>query len=279
MEVYEIHPFVRYAAAGKAESRNVCWLAAGDCRLFYIVRGNGSFETAKMSVKLSPGGVIYLPSDCAFLLRGSGTGISYFCVHFDFTPSHAHIRTPLELVTKEDYLKLKITEHAPAGDFEKPLFSAAVPDAGEKIAAIQSEFEKAEKYSPAVCSALLTELLVDLVRNREEKEDDAKRLVGRVIAYFKEHMSENPDNETVARAFDYHPYYLSSIFKEKTGTTMHRYFLKLKCEAAAELLLTSDFSVGEIAESCGFENVSHFSSAFTRYTGASPSQFRQKKFQ
>jgi ABC-type sugar transport system ATPase subunit len=63
-------------------------------------------------------------------------------------------------------------------------------------------------------------------------------------------------------------------FKQQTGLSPHRYFLKQKIELAKELLLFSDLEVKEVAERIGFADPYYFSRVFKEWTGASPAQFR-----
>ena len=66
---------------------------------------------------------------------------------------------------------------------------------------------------------------------------------------------------------------LKRIFNKYSGTSIHKYFLKLKMKTAAELL-ASGFSVTEIAEKLGFGSQAYFSAAFKRETGISPSKVK-----
>jgi AraC-like DNA-binding protein len=61
-----------------------------------------------------------------------------------------------------------------------------------------------------------------------------------------------------------------SVYRESPA----RYIRKKKIERAKELLLTSDFSIGEIADQVGYKDVSHFSKSFQFLTGTSPTNFR-----
>ena len=56
----------------------------------------------------------------------------------------------------------------------------------------------------------------------------------------------------------------------------NEYLGKLRLEIAEGLLLNTNFSLGEIAEKCGFYDLSHFSKAFKRKRGLTPSEYRGK---
>lgn len=52
-----------------------------------------------------------------------------------------------------------------------------------------------------------------------------------------------------------------------------KYLTQLRIEYAKELLITGRYSIGEIAEMCGFENVYYFSTVFKKHTGIPPSKY------
>jgi AraC family transcriptional regulator len=49
---------------------------------------------------------------------------------------------------------------------------------------------------------------------------------------------------------------------------------RLRMEHAKRLLCSTANSITDLAFQCGYENPSHFASAFRRWTGTSPSDYR-----
>jgi AraC family transcriptional activator of pyochelin receptor len=66
-------------------------------------------------------------------------------------------------------------------------------------------------------------------------------------------------------------------FKELFKTTVFSYVRKLRMEYAQRLLLDSSRSVDEVAQALGYEHPQHFSIAFKKYTGRTPSSLHHKK--
>ena len=69
-----------------------------------------------------------------------------------------------------------------------------------------------------------------------------------------------------ARMFD--------MFKAQTGLTPNDYLQRLRVEKAQEQLRQGDLTVTDIALANGFSSGQYFSTVFTRYTGVSPTDFR-----
>lgn len=67
-------------------------------------------------------------------------------------------------------------------------------------------------------------------------------------------------------------------FKRYTNCTPHEYLLSYRLRQSKQLLSTSSKSMEEIAEICGFNSASHFSRAFKKQEGKTPSEFRNMEF-
>lgn len=105
-----------------------------------------------------------------------------------------------------------------------------------------------------------------------------QRYMDRVIAFMQDHLTENLSIEDMASAAGLSRYYFNRLFTQQTGVSPHRYFNNLRIQRARLLLHTTDESVAQIAEACGFDNVSNFIRLFRSCTGMTPAAFRRIPF-
>ena len=70
-------------------------------------------------------------------------------------------------------------------------------------------------------------------------------------------------------------FYFSRQFKQTTGETPYQYVIRLKMQHAKAQLLETEASVINIGLQVGYENSSHFSRAFKRNMGVSPTKLRK----
>ncbi len=67
--------------------------------------------------------------------------------------------------------------------------------------------------------------------------------------------------------------YLRRLFKRETGVSPKQYLLQKRIRKAVSLLGTDYFSIADVAAQSGFNDPKHFSVAFKKITGTSPSEY------
>jgi AraC-like DNA-binding protein len=100
-------------------------------------------------------------------------------------------------------------------------------------------------------------------------------LVNQIIEYMKNNLDKNFTIDELAQEFFVGSANLKKIFKKETGLGIMTFFKNLKMETAQLWIRKNELSYTEIAESLGFYSIHHFSAAFKKYTGYSPSKFYQ----
>lgn len=68
----------------------------------------------------------------------------------------------------------------------------------------------------------------------------------------------------------------SSLFQQAVGTSPLNYLIQLRLTHSLHLIETTDTKIIEIAEQCGFRNLSNFNRLFKQHMGNSPSEVRDR---
>jgi AraC-like DNA-binding protein len=68
--------------------------------------------------------------------------------------------------------------------------------------------------------------------------------------------------------------YLSNIFSEQEGITIHQFILMQRIEVVKELLAGNALNLSEIAAKLHYSSAGHLSNQFKKMTGYSPSSFK-----
>lgn len=69
--------------------------------------------------------------------------------------------------------------------------------------------------------------------------------------------------------------YLSNVFKQETGETIINFYNKMKIAKAKELISYGEHNLTDIAYILHYSSVAYFSSQFKKFTGMTPSAYRQ----
>lgn len=105
-------------------------------------------------------------------------------------------------------------------------------------------------------------------RAHAETIHNVKELLG---ARYRERLALGDIAESVHCA----PSHLCRLFKQQTGSSMHRYLNRLRLADALERLADPDISLSQLALELGFSHHSHFTTVFQREIGMSPSRLRR----
>jgi AraC-like DNA-binding protein len=94
--------------------------------------------------------------------------------------------------------------------------------------------------------------------------------------YLEEHAGEPVSVTELARACGANKFTIAHVFKQQTGISLIQYHSRIRMEAAQASLRTGKHSVTEIAHQLGFNDTAHFSHAFKRAVGVSPSEYARR---
>ncbi|MGL4465002.1 MAG: helix-turn-helix transcriptional regulator [Planctomycetia bacterium] len=95
-------------------------------------------------------------------------------------------------------------------------------------------------------------------------------------SYLACRMGERLALDDVARAVHASPFHLARLFRERTGVPVHRYLTRLRLRAALERLADGASDLAALALELGFSSHSHFTDAFRREFGRTPSNVRNE---
>lgn len=147
-----------------------------------------------------------------------------------------------------------------------------------------------QAYSLDAVGACVTQLLIHVYRifqqggeienRRIVEEARLKQIIGhtvfKTLRYIDNHICSVTGVSQIAEELKYSPAYLSRIFRERTGVTLHHYIEEKKVEAGKELL-KGGMSVSEIALRLGYASSQSFCKMFSRCNGCAPTVYLKKE--
>ncbi len=96
------------------------------------------------------------------------------------------------------------------------------------------------------------------------------------LTYIEENLcSPPPTNDFLASLCSISCVYFRKLFNKKFGMPPAKYIKMLRIEKAKGLIISDFVSLSDVALSCGFSNIYHFSKVFKQVTGMTPTQYKR----
>lgn len=94
------------------------------------------------------------------------------------------------------------------------------------------------------------------------------------VSYASAHLAEDLSTTTLAARSGVSERHLDRLFVQELGVTPGRFVRRIRTEAAAHLLTSTDLPIASIATRCGFRSAETLRLAFSATYGVSPSHYR-----
>lgn len=145
---------------------------------------------------------------------------------------------------------------------------------------IVDEYEKQQPMFNQRLDMSLFDLLILIYREYPDlfskNSDKRMNIIRDIEVQFSENYGIQYSLKDLAEKYHINHYYLSHIFKKVTGYSIMEYLTRCRLAAAKRYLTSTELSIGNIVEQCGFSSSSDFSRIFKAQNGITPSEFRKK---
>ncbi|MDR6555255.1 response regulator [Paenibacillus qinlingensis] len=113
-------------------------------------------------------------------------------------------------------------------------------------------------------------------RISEKRNGKSKNVIERTRSIIDKRYAENLQVGDIATEVFLSTTYLCLLFKQETGETINEYMTKVRIEQAKALLKDPANKFYEVCYAVGYSDPSYFSKIFKKYTGYTPSTFRDQ---
>ena len=141
------------------------------------------------------------------------------------------------------------------------------------------EFQNPDALSPLILDGLAMRFLAQIFRQQLDRPKRPRTWLEEVEQYICRHFRDPLSLDEIAKAVQVHPVHLAREYKRHHRRTVGERIRELRLESACGELVSTSLSLVEIALSAGYSDQSHFSVAFKRHMGTSPSAYRRHHVQ
>jgi AraC-like DNA-binding protein len=206
-------------------------------------------------------------------------------LHFDFFPRHdaakvfVSFKPAGELQTHRSLFRTPIREEAPELRLDaviQPLHYEPLLECLMNIIALQGQSSPAALLEQRGHVLQLIAMLLRVCRTREvSKNPRHLRAMEEAMRLIREEFRQPLSLDDLAEAVHLSSSHFSSLFKEYYQSPPMQFLRNYRIEQVKHLLLTTDRTLTQIADECGFSSVHALSRAFKDVAGMSPSDFLQ----
>lgn len=148
---------------------------------------------------------------------------------------------------------------------------------------VMEEFRQQPRQYESAVAACVNLMLVELIRHLDyyEPQEGTRRAVDKIlqgVRFIDGHFCEDITLEQIAEKCGVTPNYFSKLFHECFQVKLWDYITGKRIDRAKRLLRTEEtMTVLDIAVTCGFHNTANFNRAFLKFTGITPSTYKNRR--
>jgi len=176
--------------------------------------------------------------------------------------------TILTLSLNEDRLQGPFASLARGVRFERDQFVTEVARRAD------AELNSPDDLTPMAVESAALELLTRL--SRSARNEGRPSWLNRARQHLHDRYADPLRLSDVALEVGVEPERLSGAFRRAFGEPMASYLRRLRVEAAAMMLSSSDAPISQVAADVGFADQSHMTRCFARYLGITPARYREQ---
>lgn len=160
---------------------------------------------------------------------------------------------------------------------DNPVLHLNNTDFEEAVLKLIQLFEK--KYNPSEFA-----LNIQLLKCFESIEKSAKvkisyslNYVDIALAYIDDNYMRDISMTDIADFVKLNRSHLFKIFKLQTGLSVSQYLIKYRINKACEFFREYDFTIGQVAQMVGIDDIYYFSRLFKKIMGITPSEYKKSQ--
>jgi AraC-like DNA-binding protein len=126
-------------------------------------------------------------------------------------------------------------------------------------------------------AAWLRKILEHVISTIEKQENfTPPLLIGKALDFMRANLHLDISRDETARHAGISPSHFSRLLKERTGRSFTELLRQCRVDLACDLLRTTEMSLAEVADACGFCDQSYFTRVFQDVKGMTPKPFRDE---
>ena len=247
-----------------------------EIEIHYIVKGNGSFFIDDNEYNVSQGDIVYIGSKLIHSGKSVNNDLLAVCYIID---------SSYLLSLNSDNLTDRFISELLNTKISKPVIHTS--DMGYNyIKQVLNNIDYCAEQKSIIHQLEIKKYLYDFfiqlyknnyfVLNSTTDSIRCTPIIKKSIRYIQNNMASKLSIDEIASHVGLSTSYFMKMFKQNTKMTCVEYIKSLRLDKATSLLLETNDNILEIAQNCGYSNLSLFNRDFKKAFEITPSQYRKK---
>lgn len=260
---------------------NECWLhkkmiLKSDCEIMVGLNHKIHLLVNEQPVTLERGDALFIPPNVPFKgLNHSEEGASFFWLHF-------FPNSPIDLITEEEfanYLPINLnTSNEEIGILPQKFSLLSL----ERVVIMLKQIldiSQSNYFSSYMIDCMTKVIVIELCQQyresflSKEPQNETKRMED-ISNWIRVNIYNSLTVKDVADYFMLNPDYLTRMFKRFFEISTIQYINSMKISEVKQLLVTTDYTLIEIADQLNFNSEKYMMKLFKKLEGITPTQYR-----
>lgn len=226
--------------------------------IHYIQKGTLIFEENQRKHKLKEGDIFVIYPD---------TLNNYYSADFNISLEFCWIGFMGD--TAEKYLEYAGIKR------DNPIAHISNTDFADTILKLVTLFEKKNAPSEIELNSLLLRCFHSIEKSIKPISKERINYVDTVLTYIDANYMKDISASDIAEFAKLNRSYLFKIFKQQTGLSVSKYLIKYRINKACEFFKEYGFTISQVAQMVGVDDIYYFSKLFKKVTGITPSEYKK----
>lgn len=237
-----------------------------DYLLIFCYDGQGQYRVGKQKGQLQSGQILFIPKGVSHVYQADKKRPwSIYWVHFDGSLVQAYMdNLGLELLQQDE-------EASPVISITN--WQSLLPDVHQLL---QLQRQDLNVDKALLASHLLGKIFCHLPLLKSDSPQDARFDIQSLQTYMRNNSHKTLTLKEMADFCGLSRFHFSKKFAQATGASPLQFFTQMKIKQAQYLLVESEQTIAQIANSLGYTDPYYFSRMFKKQTGLSPTHYKQQ---
>lgn len=228
--------------------------------ILYTIHGSGIITTGGNSFSLSSGQLAFIDCHIPHAYHSDEQNWEFLWLHIN----GASLNSIHEMVYPNAIRPIHIKNtYDVLGIFEELLKYCS-----------RNDIQNSMKISSKLHALLQVLYSATLEHENTPIKKEQQEAITHVVDYIHNHYADTITIDDMMKEVHISKYHFIRLFSRVIGATPYSYLTTYRINMAKKLLYSTDNTISEIAEACGFLDTSNFITQFKKHTGLKPLQYR-----